>query len=232
VTDRAIQGKNVLVRAKKDGSYVEWVCATSVEFYFDSELDEITTADSPNMKEFELGIGEWGFTLNTVSVAAPSTVAYTVFDSILESLRKNGLDVEISFEDDLGNVKAITGYALIPHTGINANVVGFSEDDIEFKGSGAFAISEVLVTPVDELDEPEVIEITDSIIPVDGTTGNVPQLIGLTKDDVIYERDGIGKEVIDSGTPTDKQVLIDFTTGNITLPYPKYTDEWHQIILI
>ena len=225
---RAIEGKNVLLRALKDDTYIPFACAFSVEFYFDSEIIEKTTPNSGRFKEWRTGLGEWGLTLNTVTHALPSTTMFTVFDTLLEALRTNGLDIELSFSDDEGNVVTITGHVLIPHTGITSPEEGFSEDEIEMKGSGGFTMQTELANPVGGSGEPTPVEPTYS---TGDTEIEVPELDGLTADDFVIERDGIGKQVITSGTPTDKQVLFTAPT-TISLPYPVQEGEWILILLL
>jgi hypothetical protein len=211
MAQRAIEGQNVLLRAKLGGDYIPFACATSVDFYYDTELIEKATVGMYGFKSWISGMGEWGMTLNTVTYVQPTTESYTVFDTLLDSLRKIGLFIELSFEDNDGNLKTITGHVLIPHTGITSPVDGFSEDTIEFKGDGAFAINTELITP--DTADTEVKTPIDFTAAGGETSLTYPELIGAT---LLYVgRDGTGKEVIQSDDPNDKQVKFISTTGTI-----------------
>src|SRR5688500_808455 len=123
---QAIEGKNVILRALQGADMVPFACATSLEFYYDTELIEKSTVSSAGFSEWAGSMGTWGKTHGTVTHIV-KTGYYTVFDTLLDALRKQGLFVELSFEDEIGNIKTITGTVLIPHTGISAGVEGFSE---------------------------------------------------------------------------------------------------------
>lgn len=211
----AIEGKNVLLEALRDNGaglyeYVPFACATSVDFYYDTEMIEKATVGMAGFRGFEAGLGEWGLTLNTVTHAVFGNNAYTVFDTLLQSLRKNGLDIRLTFEDNSANLQVITGHVLIPHTGISSPVDGFSEDDIELKGDGAFALTTSIVNPPSHDFEVKKLEYYS----VGGEQQlTFSDLIGRT---ILYMgRDGIGRDEINIGNPTDKQFYFNPTLGTI-----------------
>lgn len=225
---RAIEGKNVEFQALYNDEWIPFACQTSLDFYYDTELIEKTTVSSGRFKEWAAGLGEWGFALNLVTHAAPVTTMLTVFDTLLEALRKNGLDVRAIYEDTDGNMATITGHVLIPHTGITSAVEGFSEDDIELKGSGAFSLLTQLQTPPN--DDEEVFPISP-VVPEGNLETVIPELVGVPVSEILsFERDGIGKQIIVVGDPTDKQVKYVQADGKFILPYPAGAGEWFLIL--
>lgn len=228
MSQRAIEGENVILTAKMLNEYIPFACATAVEFYYDSELKEKATVGMQGFKSFVCGIGEWGLTLSSVTHILPpvGSSMYTVFDSLLQSLRKAGLDIQLIWEDKEGNLKTITGHVMIPHTGINSPVDGFSEDTIEMKGSGSFAISTTLITPGNS---------TSDVQPPIGYYGiggelsvTFPQLILV--EPLLVFRDGLEREIITVGTPTSKQVKYDSASGTISWTDPLGPGEWVNIL--
>lgn len=221
-----IEGKNVKLRGKLDGDMVYFACATGVDFYHDTEMVEKATVGMAGWKGYTYGLSEWGFSLTSLSVIVPTTTMLTVFHTLLESLRKNGIDMELIFEDPDGNLKTITGRCLIPHTGISAQRTGFSQDTIEFKGDGAFEIATSLIAPSPAINtNVQVINYTSAS--GSETTLTYPETIGM--DIISFARDGIGKEVITVGSPNDKQVKWASGTGVFTLPYDTGVGEWIYI---
>lgn len=213
MANRAIYGSDVLLEALQDGTYIPFACATALEFSYDSELIERAGVGLGSFKGFVSGMGEWGLTLSSVTHVLPTTTMYTVFDTLIESLRRSGLNIRLSFEDNDGNLKVITGHVLIPHTGIASPVDGFSEDTIEMKGDGSFAISTTLITPVpNNNDVQDPIDYTS--ISGGETSLTYPALIGRTI--IYFGVDGVDKEVIAVGVPTDKQVKFDSSTGTLS----------------
>jgi hypothetical protein len=224
-TQSAIYGTGVLLEGLVDGDFIPFACATAVELYVDTEMIERAGLNLNSMRGYVAGLGDWGLTFNSVTNVLPSTAMITVFDTMVEALRKNGLYIRLSFEDNSGNLKVITGHVLIPHTGIASPIDGFSEDTIERKGDGPFAINTTLIDPAPTTGVQDPIDYTATGGETDIT---YPALIGRT---LLYVGvDGIDHEVITVGTPNDKQVKFDSATGKITFPSALMLDMWVHIL--
>lgn len=205
---------------------VNWACATGMDFYYDTEMIEKATVGTAGHKRWTYGMSEWGLTLYSLTVIVPTPTMYTVFDSLLESLRKIGLDIELIFEDSVGNLKVLSGRCMIPRTAISASENGFSSDTIELKGDGTFTIGTTLSTPGPSLTtDVKVINYTSAS--GGENTLTFPATIG--KEILYVARDGVGKEVITVGTPNDKQVKWNSGSGEFTLPYDMQQGEWLYI---
>lgn len=225
----AVEGQNVLIEFIKESEYVPYACAVSIDFYRDKETIETSTVDSAGESEFEYGMGSWGATLNGVSHIVPNgATGITVFEMIQKQLNKDVADLRITFEDGEGNLKVLTGRALLPHIGISAGSEGFSEDDVELKGTGVLTIDTELIDPVVNTSEVQKIEYT-------ATGGEFTitdsALIGKAKSEILHvHRDSIILEVIDVGTPTDRQVKIIAGTGTLSFLSELNTDEFVLIL--
>jgi hypothetical protein len=215
----AVEGKNVLIKFLKDGEYVPYACATSIDYYKDREAIETSTVDSAGWAEYVYGFGTWGMTLGGVTHIVPTNgiVAdgFTVFEMLQKQLNKLTVDLELSFEDSAGNIKTLVGTVIIPHVGISAGAEGFSEDSVELQGTGVPEIGTTLIDPVVNTNEVIKIEYTAT---GGETTVQYDELIGKTKEEILHvHRDAGILEVIDVGTPTDRQVKIIAGTGTLSL---------------
>lgn len=223
-----LTGENVLLEALDSGVYVPFACATSVEFSYETELKEKASPGQGGFREYVAGLGDWGITLNTVTHIVPSSPPMlTVFYTLLAQVRKNGLDIRLTFEDENANLQVITGHVLIPSTTIASPVDSFSEDTIEMKGSGSFALSQTLINPSSGN--------SDVFPPIDYTSAsggetslNYSALINRTI--LAVMRDGINYEVITTGTPNAKQVKFNAGVGDILFSFPLSIGEWVHIL--
>lgn len=225
----AVEGKNVLIEFLKDGIYVPYACAISIDFYRDKETIETSTVDSAGESEFEYSMGSWGVTLNGVSHIVPNgSTGITVFDMIQKQLNKDVADLRLTFEDSDGNLKVITGRALLPHIGISAGSEGFSEDDVELKGTGVMTVDTELIDP--EINDTEVMKIEFTAVGGE-TTIQDDALIGKSKSEILHvHRDTIPLEPIDVGTPTDKQVKLISGTGTLSFLTELFAGEFVLIL--
>lgn len=233
---RAIEGKDVLVRAKKTiddvAVLIPFVCSTTIDFTYTRDLITKTTVSSGKFREYAYGLGEWGFTLGTITHVKPKTEMYTVFDMM--ELMKGGqsLDVELSFIDAEGNAITLSGTVLIPSVGISSPVEDFSEDDLEFKGSGAFEITKEVITTDPGGSTGDYVR--DGIRPLNIDTDvetNVitnTQLAGKNVFEVLV--DGIGKKIITVGDPDDKQVKYLTDGGSLIFSYALPVGTWVLVL--
>lgn len=230
--DSYIEGKNALLEAiKGEGTidspaeYVPIRCMTSVEFYCDTELVERATVGMGGFRDYRTGMGEWGIRGNGVSsIALPTDPAYGIFDLMTEQLRRNGLDIRLSFEDNNGNLQVITGHVLIPHTGITAPYDAFSEDDFELKGGGAFALSTSFIDPI-SISDVKKVEYTAA----GGEQAiTIPETIN--REILAVFRSGIGAQTLVSGTPLSNQVTHNATTGEFLFGSELSPSEWVLIL--
>ncbi len=225
----AVEGKDVIIEFLKDDVYVPYACAVSIDFYRDKETIEISTTDSAGESEFEYSMGSWGATLNGITHIVPSgATGITVFEMISKQLTKDVADLRITFEDPAGNIKVITGRALIPHIGISAGSEGFSEDDVELKGTGVMVLDTVLIDP--DINDNEVMKLEYTATGGE-TTIQFDELIGKAPADILHvHRDAGILKVISVGDPTDREIKLISGTGVLSLSSEAGPDEYFLIL--
>jgi hypothetical protein len=225
----AVQGKDVEINILKLGDYVPYACATSIDYKRTREVLETSTVDSAGESEFEYGFGGWGVTINGVTHIVPmGATGFTVFEMLDRMNTKTPVDVELVFADPLGNIKTLTGRALVVDVGISAGSEGFSEDNLELQGTGVITIDTTLIDPVEIETETMKIEYTAS---GGEETITDSDLVGKTLTQILHvHRDVNALEPIDVGTPTDKQVK--FISGTGTMSFASELLEGEFILIL
>lgn len=209
MSTRAIQGKNVTMKIGIGGVLLPYACATSCTYHINTELIRRTSVGSGSNTKYKARLTDTTAELQGVTHIIPQDAAWTVFDLAKETVRKNGVDVQLEFVDGDNNYKLISGYALIPDIEITAGADGFSEDTINLQFSGAPG---VFNEPPP--DNPNTNDVDWTLrYGQDGQLGFTDNnLIGRTKIAVFR---GGPLEVITTGTPTVQQVKYDSSIGQL-----------------
>lgn len=210
-----VYGRDVVILAWKGDDYYPFACAEQVAIEMRSELIESTTGDSGAWEYWEYtGRNSWSARLKGTTVLQDSIdTLWFSWELFLLSVRSQKLDLKIMFTDKEGNEKYATGEGLIPVSSISGDADELSDYDLEIKGSGALDMNGLLITPTGTT--------VKRILWI--TTGSEPNkvqnnaLIGIDKSQImlVTNEDQVKFEVIDSGTPTDRQCLLDNTLGEL-----------------
>jgi hypothetical protein len=204
-----IHGKNVILSAYDTTDYFPFLCATNCSISVSSEIVPKSTITSGSYRENYARIQEWGLTLEGVStIDGPNSV----FRTIMEAVRRTGLNIEMLFTDDAGAEKALRGHVLIEDTTINGDVNAFSDYSVSFIGNGPL-----------EIDTDPLSTIYGSVKTYDFTAAGGETsfsnalLIGHDDADVLLGfREGYEQEIIFSGTPGNRQLLYTEVSGTIS----------------
>lgn len=213
-SERAIQGKNVTVNITINGVKLPYLCATDCEVHFTTELIRRTSPSAGSSAKYKARMTDTTASLSGVTQVLPVESGWTVFDLIGETVRKNGVDLEMEFLDSVGNYRLITGHALMPDIDISASMGDFARDSIDFQFSGAPGV----------FNEPPPNYQTTSTVNWElfrGTNGETGitdnRLIGRAK--VAVHR-GDWLNVITTGTPDVQQVKFNNSTGQLLFSVP------------
>lgn len=218
-----VLGKNAVLEMFVDDDYYPLLCATDIRFTYSPEFIEKTTTESGTFQEFEVRLQSWTAYVTGLTKVLNDTVL-SLFYALQTSVRRQKQLFRVTFTDDSSNSKQIEGYAFIGNAEINGPAQGFSQANIELKGTGAFSISDV--------EPPGVIDY-DTLADFWQTSNGVNYISGassgewdgtsytLDSDDKPLEVDMEGSQYdIVSGTPTPgtRTCMLDLDNGRIYFP--------------
>lgn len=213
-----VYGRDVVMLAQKNGSpdYYPFACAENVRLSMSSELLPSSTADTGNWETFvKSGKNGWTAELSGVLVLEDEVdTLWFGWEMFLLQVRDSGLNLKFVFTDKDDNVKFATGFAWIPNAEISGTMEDFANYITQLQGSGPLDLSGLLPNIEPDMGDIRIEWITS------GAEPNVVQdskLVGLAKAD-IKEVSWEGDDkwfIITTGTPTDRQVLLDNVAGTL-----------------
>lgn len=211
-----VWGMNMIFKAWKDDDFYPFACAEEGEIVMDSELLPATTATSGAWEEVRpSGRNSWNMSLSGVLVLEDQVdVMWYSWELFVEAIRKNGLDMEIEYEDIKGNTKTQRGKVYIPQTSNSFRADDFARWMAKLQGSGPLDPTGLLPTPSNT----KVVRIDWTVSTPDTYSVQDNRLIGILVNqltEVSWEGDD-KFQIITSGTPTAKQVLLNNITGTLT----------------
>lgn len=218
-----VRGENVIVELMVDAVYYPVLCGTDCTFTREVEFVPIRTADSSLFDEVMPRREGWGITVNGVTKIENDTVL-TFFYLLQTSIRRSTHSIRVTFEDEAGDAKEITGTVYIGSESITGPLSDYANATIEFKGTGAFTIQDV--TPPDE---PEYDYFSDYWTPNNGNNyiggASSGSYTGtsytLAATDTILEvrLEGTNYELV-TGTPTNGERQCKFNTSLFRIEFP------------
>lgn len=196
------------------------LCATDCAYNRRAEFIEKTGPNSGLFREYAVRIEEWDMSASGLTKITNSSEALTFFYMLQTSVRRTEQQVRITFTDDEGGSKQITGNALIGDSTITGPATDWANCSIQLKGTGAFTISEV-----DPPSETEYTYLSDYWVVGNGNNyiSGASAVHGYTliSTDIPLEVDweGLGYELV-SGTPATGARECRFTTSPVRITFP------------
>lgn len=141
-----VLGRNAVLEMLVNGEYYPVLCATDCRFTRTPEFITKTTTSSGLFREFMVRREEWSMSVSGLT-KIQNDAAITFFYLLQNSVRRLEVAVRITYTDDTGDSKMISGNVLIGQMEINGPISGFSEASIEFKGTGAYSVGETIDPP-------------------------------------------------------------------------------------
>lgn len=212
----AVHGSDVVIEMLVDDVYYPILCGTDCTFSRTPEFIPITTTTSGLFRDFMVRREEWSMSASGLTKIANATTL-TFFYMLQTSVRRVSHDIRITFTDNLGGSKQITGTVLIGQMDINGPFSDFSQCTIELKGTGAYTIADT-EPPIPGVFDilSDVWETTNGQNYVDGaSTGDYTgTAYTLQAGDVLLQVDveGTGFDIITSGTPGNRQCKLNPST--------------------
>jgi hypothetical protein len=124
------------------GQPYDILCATDVTFRFQQREIGATTITSGKYEEWRVGLCGWSVSVTGLTKISNADGQIDFFYITQESVRGTVQQIQILYEDADGNGKVISGNVVIPSGELSASRNDFCNAVIEFKGTGAFNISD------------------------------------------------------------------------------------------
>jgi hypothetical protein len=211
-----VWAKDVQLLAWKTDAYYPFACAERGRLLVGSEMLDTTTPSSGSWKtSMPAGVNEWEIEIGMVTVLRDLVNTFWFsWESILESVRKNRIQLKWKMTDRAGYEKYAVGYAWITETEIEYQMAaGLSGSTIKFLGDSYLDLSS-LITPINK----KVIRIPWTTTGTENCELQDNRLIGVTKEQVVHvSLEGDDKwDIIDTGTPVEgRQVKLDNAIGKL-----------------
>jgi hypothetical protein len=212
-----VKCSGVQLLAWKTDGYYPFACADACVINVQNEMLTTTTPSSGTWRtRMPSGISDWNVNISMVTVLRDLVNTFWFsWETILESVRKNQVQLKFKLTDTSGYEKYAVGYAWIELTSISMNMTEpFSTSTVNFLSNGALDLSS-LITP----NNPRVITPRPQWITTGAENGILTdaRLIGKTKND-IQQLSGEGDDkwkIIDTGVPVEgREAKFDTTTGS------------------
>ncbi|MEQ1678524.1 MAG: hypothetical protein ABL876_17645, partial [Chitinophagaceae bacterium] len=210
-----VYGKDVIIEAWKVDGYYPFACAEEVTIRMRTELAETSSADS-GAWEYYIPTGRNGWTASLRGVLVlndPDDDLWYALETFLLSVRGESLQIRMRFIDKNGEERYALGEVYIPEGEISGSMEDFARYVEQFQGSGPLDLSQTITPPDGEnMKTKRLFWITNGAEPNEVQHND---LIGIALEDVtLVSRESDDKlEIIDSGSPTARQVRLDNNAG-------------------
>jgi len=212
-----VQGKNTVLELYIIDTWYPLLCATDMTFSVTQEIVLKTGPNSGAWREKTTRLSEWSASVTGLTKIENSAESLTFFHTLQESVRLVTQTVRLTFEDDEGNGKQITGEAVIVSNDINGPETDFSNATINFEGTGAYEM-DVIEPPT-----PLAIDIFSDYWQtvngndyISGASTLLSYSLGVTDEILEVDVEGVQYDVITSGTPINRECIFDSSIGRIT----------------
>ena len=212
-----VQGKDVAVYIYVGGQWLLYGCALSCSLDVQTDFVETTFLDSGKYRDFVPTVNSFtGEISGLVNLEEPDLLSLP--DLRQKQLNHEKLYMTFQREDMDGNIYSDQCYFFISSSKDDASFDGLNSFSISLRGTGA--ITQVF-TPI-TIGGSKVTRLQFTL-PANVTTITRTELIG--KDVLEVVRDGIGNsKLITTGSPTNKECLVENTTGDLTWAIPSADD--------
>jgi hypothetical protein len=196
-------------------------CAKSCTFEIDQEIILRTGVNDGLFPKKRVIRTDWRGSGTFVMVSNNTNDRYSAFYLAKEAVRRAESRYQWEFTDQDGNIKTITGYAVIKGLPISADVQAFSSFDLQIEGSGAFTLSDGGGSPSsisDENVDSDEWTVTAGQYGISGLSVDGKSLVG--KYLLAVSRTGTPHEIITSGTVGNLQAKFSSGAGTIVFDIP------------
>lgn len=201
-----IHGRDVVGMFKIDGEWFNIFCATGCEFRLENELIGKTDVNAGSFRKYRVRLGDCSMTFTGVSKTSNANDVLSPFFFAQESVRRTEGEYRILFVDQDGNDKVIAMNGVVRALSIASDINNFSTSTMEIQGTGGFTVP-LSPDPPTGCDEWfwDWWETTPGETSISGTGHYGRSFAG--HDLIEVDREGIQHDVVDSGTPGNREAL-------------------------
>ena len=219
--ENTVQGRNVVFEIDDGAGFKSVVCCKNFSLQATSTLVEITSLQTGKYRDYELQSIDYTINLSSVFVFDTTNVGGGYIYNSQATGSK--MAYKIVYTDDAGSLFTITGSCIVEDSLLTATPGDVVGADFVLKGCGEPVYSSGgSIDPADTL---------KSIFYIaTGGESFISQVDWIGADMIEVMRNGIGVEIITSGTPTGQQVTFDAIAGSLTFLPELGEDEYIQVI--
>lgn len=218
-----VNGSNVTLKIYDNGGWRLYACARSCSIRVETTTIETSTTGSGVWAAHEPQKLSWSGSIDgLINLEEPGLL--TLADLRAKQIGFEKLLITYERVDADGNVYSDQGTAIITNSEDSGETNNAAPFRIDILGTGALT---QVFTPT-PLELSAVNRYDGTAAGTEGTTLSIPSLANM--DILEFVKDGIGFTVIDSGTPTDKQVKYTVGTGDFETFIPFAAGEPYYIL--
>jgi len=212
---KAVQGRNMIASIKVSGNWFPVFCAKSCSFDFTNEIILRTGVNDGLFPKRRVRRSDWSGSAAGVVVTDNTVDRYSPFYLLQDGVRRSEREWQFEFTNEDGEVKTISGFALIQNLPINGDVSGWAQASVSIVGTGAF-VNDASPSSggVDENVDSDYWETTAGTDSISGLSENGKSIVGKTV--LAVAREGMVYDPIFSGTATNRQARVNSGAGSVT----------------
>jgi hypothetical protein len=220
-----VRGDGVIFYAKLGTTYYPFACSKDVTITHTTDKIELAPYTSGKWRSYIYGRTTGTITSSGVVKVLPDSGKNGIFD-LLDSLKEHFIILtKYSVTDPQGNSKTYEVPCLIDEVTISGTVGATATYTFSLTVNGDPSFDQVVVdTPLTDVDSWSYTATGGETVISDSS------ILGVDVLDV--RRNGIGLEVIYSGTPTGNQVYYNSSAGSLTFGFALGVDEWILTIYV
>jgi predicted secreted protein len=134
-----VEGKDVLMYVLKDGDYVPYLCAETVNINITPELINISTNTTGRGRHYRVRKIDWSVSVSGVTHVADDYSIFDAVDNITESL-----DIRIDFTSKQGDLMEFSGNVITENLGLNSGATDLSGFDHPLRGNGLYTLVQTI----------------------------------------------------------------------------------------
>lgn len=211
---KVVRGNQMIASIKVGSTFFPVFCAKSCSFELNNEIILRTGINDGLFPKRRVRRTEWSGSASGVLVTDNNVDRYSPFYLLQAAVRRSENEWQFEFTNEDGDVKTISGTALIENLPISGDVQNFVQSSVNIIGTGGFDIdSSPSSGGIDENVDSDYWATTEGTNYITGASVNGKSLIG--KELLGVSREGMVYDIVPT-VPTNRQCRFNTTYGTVT----------------